>query len=67
MKIYLIILSLLVGEAAFAQKEKPCGIKDGLKEGTCKTFFDGGTLASVETWEKGKKEGIATYYHKNGK
>ncbi|MGA9648569.1 toxin-antitoxin system YwqK family antitoxin [Pedobacter sp.] len=64
---YLTIIALVfVSSLALAQKEKPCGVKDGLQEGTCKEFFSNGKLKSVANFKKGKREGICTEYFENG-
>ena len=67
MKKYIAVITLIfVSNLAFAQKEKPCGMKDGLQEGTCKQFYSSGKPSLIENWKKGKRDGIANYYYENG-
>ena len=60
------ILLIFISNLVFAQKEKPCGMKDGLQEGTCKQFFGNGKVSSILNWKKGKREGTASYFYENG-
>ena len=68
MKINILIVCLFfIFTSAFAQKEKPCGVKNGLQEGTCKAFYPNGKTTYAENWKKGKREGISFYYFDTGK
>jgi antitoxin component YwqK of YwqJK toxin-antitoxin module len=52
---------------AVAQKSLLCGFKNGLQEGTCKSFYENGQLENSVEWDKGKMDGEAFYYYKDGK
>jgi antitoxin component YwqK of YwqJK toxin-antitoxin module len=51
---------------AYAQRELLCGFKNGLQEGICKQFYDNGQVSESVEWEKGKMNGDAFFYYKNG-
>ena len=58
---------ICISVSSYSQKDLLCGFKNGLQEGTCKTFYDNGQVKESVEWEKGKPHGDAHYYHKNGR